>query len=41
MGDMVKDFLHVKGEGYNASQEDIQELIRRYRASKEETNPGK
>ena len=40
MGDMVKDFLHVKGEGYNASQEAIQELIRRYRASKE-SNPGK
>lgn len=33
LGDMVKDFLHVPGEGHGTTKSEIDELIQRYRAS--------
>lgn len=35
LGDMIRDFLHVPGVTHNTTAAEIQELIRRYRASKE------
>ena len=35
LGDMIQDFLHVPGVAHNTTVEEIQELIQRYRASKE------
>lgn len=34
LGDMIQDFMHVSGVAHNTTSEEIQELIRRYRASK-------
>ncbi len=33
LGDMVNDFLHVPGVGYGTTKKEIDDLIKRYRAS--------
>ncbi len=39
MGDMVKDFLHVKGVMHNSTREEINELMRRYQEFKDRNKP--
>lgn len=34
MSDMVKDFLHVPGVAHNATREESEQLIERYRSEK-------
>lgn len=33
LGDMVQDFLHVKGVTHNTTKEEIEDLIKRYKAT--------